>query len=71
MASLEKCCAERRRKLAGTMRIFAEFVPGENPQHSVDLARIHTEQDTDAESLRYSIDFLRFITGTSLTNLLQ
>ncbi len=53
------------------MRIFAEFVPGENPQHSVDLARIHTEQDTDAESLRYSIDFLRFITGTSLTNLLQ
>ena len=40
------------------MRILAEFVLGEDPQHSTDLTGIHKEQDNTADNFEHTVDGL-------------
>jgi len=37
------------------MRILAEFMLGENPQHSIDLVGIHKEQDDTTDDFKHAV----------------
>jgi hypothetical protein len=42
------------------MRILAEFMLGEYPQHSIDLVWIHKEQDDTANDFEYAVHSLAY-----------
>jgi len=54
-AASEVLCRVQENIGKNVMRILAEFVLRENPQHSIDLTGIHKEQDNTADDFEHAV----------------